>query len=68
MHIAWKYNIPDLFKGNNANYHSEKIMAEIVQAIGVTLEKCIGRCQEILIFSVIMDEAIYISVTKQLPD
>ena len=56
---------PDLVK--NANYQSEKIMAEMVQAIGVILEdKILEDIKKSPYYSLIMDEATNISVTKQL--
>ena len=58
---------PDLVKGKNANYQSETIMAEMVEAIGVTLEeKELEDIKKSPYYSLIMDEATDILVTKQL--
>ncbi|KAI6661360.1 Zinc finger protein [Oopsacas minuta] len=56
----------DLVKGNNANYQSEQIMAELVQAIGDTPEeKLLEGIKKSPYNSLIMDEATDISVIKQ---
>ena len=58
---------PDLVKGKNAYYQSESIIAEMVEAIGVTLEeKELEDIKKSPYYSLIMDEATDILVTKQL--
>ena len=48
--------LPDLVKGKNVNYQSESIMAEMVEAIGVTLEeKELEGIKKSPYYSLIMD-------------
>jgi len=59
--------LPVLKKSANTNYESEQTMGEIVEAIGLTLEEEILReVSDSPFYSVTLDEATDISVTKQL--
>lgn len=59
--------LPVLKKSGNTNYESERTMGEIVEAIGLTLEEEILReVSDSPFYSVTLDEATNISVTKQL--
>ena len=56
-----------LKKSGNTNYESEQIMGEIVEVIGITLEEeIISEVNKSPFYSIILDEATDISVTKQL--
>ena len=60
-------SLPLLQNGANVNYNSEQAMAEMVEAIGVSLEEQFLReVQASPYYSIIIDEATDISVTKQL--
>ena len=59
--------LPLLRKSGNTNYESEQIMGEMVEAIGWTLEEQIlCEVRNSPFYSVTLDEATDISVTKQL--
>ena len=56
-----------LKKSGNTNYESEQIMGEIVEVIGITLEEeILSEVNKSPFYSIILDEATDISVTKQL--
>lgn len=59
--------LTQLKKSGNTNYESEQIMGEIVEAIGVTMEEeILCEVNDSPFYSIILDEATDISVSKHL--
>ena len=60
-------SLPTLSKSGNTNYESAPIMGEITEVIGITLEEeILCDVRDSPLFSLVIDEATDISVTKQL--
>ena len=58
--------LPVLKKSGNTNYEFKQTMGEIDEAIGLTLEEILREVRDSPSYSVTLDEATDISVTKQL--
>ncbi len=65
--ILGNESLPNLHKSGNTNYESRQTMDEITQAIGCVLEnEILSYVMASPFFSIIIDEATDITVTKQL--